>query len=63
MNILNNLKPKPSRWYDVISTKLLKKCKLEIYKSMTLIINQALSTGIFPDSLKKCESNTSLLKG
>ena len=52
MEILNNLKPKPSCGYDGISTKLLKTCKLEICKSMTLIINQTLSTGIFPDSLK-----------
>ena len=52
MEILNNLKPKPSCGYDGISTKLLKTCKLEICKSLTLIINQTLSTGIFPDSLK-----------
>ena len=49
---LNNLKPKPSCGYDGISTKLLKTCKLDICKSVTLIINQTLSTGIFPDSLK-----------
>ena len=52
MEILNNLKPKPSCGYDGISTKILKTCKLEICKSLTLIINQSLSTGIFPDSLK-----------
>ena len=52
MEILNNLKPKPSCGYDGISTNLLKTCKLEICKSLTLIINQTLSTGIFPDSLK-----------
>ena len=52
MEILNNLKPKPSCGYDGISTKLLKTCKLEICKPLTLIINQSLSTGIFPDSLK-----------
>ena len=52
MKILNNLKPKPSCGYDGISTKLLKTCKLEICKSVTLIINQTLSTGILPDSLK-----------
>ena len=46
MKILNNLKPKPSCGYDGISTKL------DICKSLTLIINQTLSTGIFPDSLK-----------
>ena len=52
MEILNNLKPKPSCGYDGISTKLLKTCKLEICKSLTLIFNQMLSTDIFPDSLK-----------
>ena len=52
MEILNNLKPKPSSGYDGISTKLLKTCKVEICKSLTLIINQTVSTGIFPDSLK-----------
>ena len=52
MEILNNLKPKPSCGYDGISTILLKTCKLEICKSLTLIINQSLSTGIFPESLK-----------
>ena len=31
MEILNNLKPKPSCGYDGISTKLLKTCKLEIW--------------------------------
>ena len=52
MEILNNLKPKQSCGYDGISTKLLMTCKLEICKPLTLIINQSLSTGIFPDSLK-----------
>ena len=64
MKILNNLKPKPSCGYDGISTKLLKPCKLEICKSVTLIINQTLSTGIFPDSLKVAKViRTSLQKG
>ena len=36
MEILNNLKPKPSCGYDGMSTKLLKTCKLEIYKSLSL---------------------------
>ena len=52
MEILNNLKPEPSCGCDGISTKLLKTCKLEICTSLTLIINQTLSIGIFPDSLK-----------
>ena len=52
MDTLNNLKPKPSCGYDGISTKLLKTCRLEICKPLTLIINQMLTAGIFPDDLK-----------
>ena len=52
METLNNLKSKPSCGHDGISTKLLKACKLEICKPLTLIINQMLTTGIFPDDLK-----------
>ena len=52
METLNNLKPKPSCGHDEISTKLLKACRLEICKPLTLIINQMLTTGIFPDDLK-----------
>ena len=52
METLNNLKPKPSCGHDGISTKLLKACRLEICKPLTLIINQMLTTGIFPDYLK-----------
>ena len=37
MEMLNNLKPKPSCGYDGISTKLLKTCRLEICKPLTLI--------------------------
>ena len=55
MAMLNNLKPKPSCGYDGISTKLLKTCRLEICKPFTLIINQMLTTGIFPDDLKVAE--------
>ncbi len=63
MEITNNLKPKPSCVYDGISTKLWKTCQLEIFINLTLIINQTLSTEIFPDRLKSGESNTSLQKG
>ena len=52
MEHLNNLKSKPTCGHDGISTKLLKACKNEICKPLTLIINQMLSTGIFPDTLK-----------
>ena len=40
MEILNNLKPKPSCGYDGISTKLLKTYELEICKSLTLFITK-----------------------
>ena len=52
MLVLNHLKSKPSCGYDGISTKLLKVCKHQICKLLTLIINQMLSNGIFPDDLK-----------
>ena len=51
METLNNLKHKPSCGHDGISTKVLKACRLEICKPLTLIINQMLTTGIFPDDL------------
>ena len=52
INILDSLKPKPSCGNDGISTKLLKAIKQEICKPLTIIINQSLATGIFPDPLK-----------
>ena len=50
--LVNNLPSKPSCGHDGISNKLLKACKQEICKPLTLIVNQMLSTGIFPDYLK-----------
>ena len=52
INILYSLKPKPNCGNDGISTKLLKAIKQEIFKPLTIIINQSLATGIFPDPLK-----------
>ena len=43
---------KTSCGHDGISNKLLKCIKHELSKSLTLIINQMLTTGIFPESLK-----------
>ena len=51
METLHNLKPKPSCGHDGISTKLLKACRLEICKPLTLIIIQMLTTGILPGAL------------
>ena len=51
-NIINNLKNKSSYGYDNISCVLLKKSKGILIKPLTLIINQSMNTGIFPDDLK-----------
>ena len=50
--ILQNLKPKTSFGHDEISTKLLKSISNVITPVLTIIINQSLFTGIFPDQLK-----------
>ena len=43
---------KKSSGHDGLSLNFLKDIKLELAKSITLIINQSLNTGIFPDKLK-----------
>ena len=50
--IINKLKPKSSSGHDGISSSLLKNINLISVKTITLIINQSLCTGIFPDKLK-----------
>ena len=49
---INNLPTKNSCGYDDISSKLLKVIAPVIIKPLTLLINQVLNTGIFPDLLK-----------
>ena len=49
---IDHLPSKSSTGKDQISTNLLKQIKQCITPSLTLIINQMLNTGIFPDSLK-----------
>ena len=51
-SIIDHLSPKASYGFDGISTILLKQCKQAIVKPLQIIINQALTTGIFPDKLK-----------
>ena len=50
--IIYNLPPKSSSGCDGISTKLLKVIAPAIIKPLTLLINQVLNTGTFPDKLK-----------
>ena len=50
--VINNLHSKSSYGYDGISTILLKKLEPLINEPLTLIINQSLNSGIFPEKLK-----------
>ncbi len=63
LSIINKLKSKNSSGNDEISNKLLKAIKHEISKPLTLIINQSLSTGIFPDTLKLAKVKPIYKKG
>ena len=47
---IDRLKNKSSSGHDGISNELLKLLMMELSKSLTLIINQMITTGIFPDS-------------
>ena len=50
--IINNLKPKDSCGQDGLSSSLLIQLKHILTKPLTIIINQSLRSGIFPDKLK-----------
>ena len=50
--IIDNLKPKTSTGIDNISSKLLKRTTDSITSPLTIIINQMMASGIFPDALK-----------
>ncbi len=50
--IVDKRAPKTSCGFDGISSKTIKTIKAALIKPITLIINQMLTTGIFPDKLK-----------
>ena len=52
IRIITKINSKYSCGHDSISTALLKQVKTEISQSITLIVNQCLTTGIFPNKLK-----------
>ena len=52
MKIIRNLRPKSSAGHDNISTKLLKEIEHVVSRPLSIIIDQSLCTGIFPDILK-----------
>ena len=52
INIVNKRKPKSSSGVDDLSNKVIKHIQEIIAEPLTIINNQMLNTGIFPDSLK-----------
>ena len=52
IEIINSLKPKVSSGLDELSNKIIKLIKDVIAPPLTIIINQMLNTGLFPDQLK-----------
>ena len=52
MQIINNLPNKDSCGFDGISTLVMKSIKHVILKSLALIINQIINTGVFTNKLK-----------
>ena len=52
LSIINKLKNKKSRGADNISNQLLKTIKQELCKPLTIIINQMIETGVYPDKFK-----------
>ena len=52
LKVINKLKSKTSHGQDKISTILLKSIKNELCGPLTIIINQSIRTGTFPDLLK-----------
>ena len=52
LTLISNLQNKTSSGMDGISNKLLKRIKHIIVQPLTLIINQSLTSGIYPDKFK-----------
>ena len=50
--MINKLKSKNSSGKNKISNNLLKSIRVDIAKPLTIVINQSLKTGVFPDALK-----------
>ena len=55
LNIMNRLGNKSSSGCDGLSNNMVKSLKNELYMPLTLIINQMLHTGIYPNAFKIAE--------
>ena len=53
MKAIDNFENKNSSGHDGISSKLLKSIRYKLCKPLTLIINQMLTSGVFPEAFKK----------
>jgi hypothetical protein len=62
-NIIDKLQPKNSSGDDGVSTKLIKYLKELISRPLTLLINQGLREGCFPDVLKTARVKSLFKKG
>ena len=51
-SLFDKLPNKSSSGYDNISLKLLKRLKTDLVSPITILVNQMLSTGVFPEKLK-----------
>ena len=60
---VENLENKNSSSHDGISNKLLKSIKCSISKSLTIVINKMITTGIFPDAVKVSKVTPIFKKG
>ena len=55
VKLINNLPPKPSHGHDKISNIMLRSIVTEISYPLSLLVNQSLSQGVFPTSMKLAE--------
>ena len=60
---IENLENKNSSGYNGISNKLLKSIKCSVRKPLTIIINQMITKGIFPDAFKVSKVTPIFKKG
>ena len=63
INIIDKLKSKNSQSHDGLSSKRLKLINHETSKAISLIVNQYLNTGIFPDKVKCAKVIPNFKKG